>query len=66
VVFSREQLLNAVWGQDRAITDRAVDVYVLRLRQKIESDPANPLLIHSVRGFGYTFEPRSTNATSAA
>ena len=40
VVFSREQLLNAVWGQDRAITDRAVDVYVLRLRQKIETDPA--------------------------
>ena len=39
VVFSREQLLNAVWGQDRAITDRAVDVYVLRLRQKIETDP---------------------------
>src|SRR5262245_35628799 len=36
VVFSREQLLNAVWGQDRAITDRAVDVYVLRLRQKVE------------------------------
>ena len=66
VVFSREQLLNAVWGQDRAITDRAVDVYVLRLRQKIESDPANPLLIHSVRGFGYTFEPRSSSATSAA
>src|SRR6266704_2776299 len=38
VVFSREQLLNAVWGQDRAITDRAVDVYVLRLRQKVEKD----------------------------
>ena len=57
VVFSREQLLNAVWGQDRAITDRAVDVYVLRLRHKIEGDPANPSLIHSVRGFGYTFEP---------
>ena len=58
VVFSREQLLNSVWGQDRAITDRAVDVYVLRLRQKIEQDPAAPVLIHSVRGFGYTFEPR--------
>src|SRR5271169_6488501 len=58
VVFSREQLLDAVWGQDRAITDRAVDVYVLRLRQKVEQDPANPILIHSVRGFGYTFEPR--------
>jgi DNA-binding response OmpR family regulator len=58
VVFSREQLLNAVWGQDRAITDRTVDVYILRLRQKIETDPAAPRLIHSVRGFGYSFEPR--------
>jgi len=66
VVFSREQLLNAVWGQDRAITDRAVDVYILRLRQKIETDPANPALVHSVRGFGYTFEPRAGSATSAA
>lgn len=64
VVFSREQLLNAVWGQDRAITDRAVDVYVLRLRQKIEQDPASPALIHSVRGFGYTFEPRRAMATA--
>jgi DNA-binding response OmpR family regulator len=62
VVFSREQLLNSVWGQDRAITDRAVDVYVLRLRQKIEHDPTSPVLIHSVRGFGYTFEPRRAMA----
>jgi DNA-binding response OmpR family regulator len=62
VVFSRDQLLNAVWGQDRAITDRAVDVYVLRLRQKVEVDPTNPTLIHSVRGFGYTFEPRRSVA----
>ncbi len=66
VVFSREQLLNAVWGQDRAITDRVVDVYVLRLRQKVEDDPANPILIHSVRGFGYTFEPRRALAGHAA
>jgi DNA-binding response OmpR family regulator len=65
VVFSREQLLNAVWGQDRAITDRAVDVYVLRLRQKIERDPTAPTLIHSVRGFGYTFEPRRASAVPA-
>lgn len=62
VVFSREQLLNSVWGQERVITDRAVDVYVLRLRQKIEHDPAAPVLIHSVRGFGYTFEPRRAMA----
>ena len=59
VVFSREQLLNGVWGQDRAITDRAVDVYILRLRQKLQVD-----LIHSVRGFGYTF--RVAEAPSAA
>jgi DNA-binding response OmpR family regulator len=62
VVFSREQLLNSVWGQDRAITDRAVDVYVLRLRQKIERDPTAPVMIHSIRGFGYTFEPRRAMA----
>src|SRR5947209_4320700 len=59
VVFSREQLLNAVWGQDRAVTDRTVDVYILRLRQKIEKDASSPRLIHSVRGFGYSFEPRN-------
>jgi DNA-binding response OmpR family regulator len=62
VVFSRDQLLDAVWGQDKAITDRAVDVYVLRLRQKVEEDPANPRFVHSVRGFGYTFEPRGGSA----
>jgi DNA-binding response OmpR family regulator len=55
VVFSREQLLDAVWGHDRAVIDRTVDVYILRLRQKIESDPVNPLFIRSVRGFGYSF-----------
>jgi DNA-binding response OmpR family regulator len=55
VVFSREQLLDAVWGLDKAVTDRTVDVYILRLRQKLETDPANPLLIRSVRGFGYSF-----------
>ena len=55
VVFSREQLLDAVWGHDRAVTDRTVDVYILRLRQKIETEAANPMLIRSVRGFGYSF-----------
>jgi DNA-binding response OmpR family regulator len=57
VVFSREQLLDSVWGHDRAVTDRTVDVYILRLRQKIEPDPTNPALIRSVRGFGYSFNP---------
>ena len=54
VVFSREQLLDAVWGHDRAVTDRTVDVYILRLRQKIEADESAPF-IRSVRGFGYSF-----------
>jgi len=55
VVFSREQLLDSVWGHDRAVTDRTVDVYILRLRQKVEADPTNPNYIRSVRGFGYSF-----------
>jgi DNA-binding response OmpR family regulator len=55
VVFSREQLLDAVWGHDRAVTDRTVDVYILRLRQKIEPEEANQSFIRSVRGFGYSF-----------
>jgi DNA-binding response OmpR family regulator len=59
VVFSREQLLDAVWGHDRAVTDRTVDVYVLRLRQKVERDPASPIMIRSVRGFGYSFDDGS-------
>ena len=54
VVFSREQLLDAVWGRDRAVTDRTVDVYILRLRQKIEQEGEAPF-IRSVRGFGYSF-----------
>ena len=62
VVFSREQLLDAVWGHDRAVTDRTVDVYVLRLRQKIETDPANPNFIRSIRGFGYSFDMSQSEA----
>ncbi|HLH43231.1 MAG TPA: response regulator transcription factor [Bryobacteraceae bacterium] len=63
VVFSREQLLDAVWGHDRAVTDRTVDVYILRLRQKIETE-GGPSFIRSVRGFGYSFnmEPAAQQA----
>lgn len=60
VVFSREQLLDSVWGHDRAVTDRTVDVYILRLRQKVEQDPTNPTFIRSVRGFGYSFNENVT------
>jgi DNA-binding response OmpR family regulator len=64
VVYSREQLLDSVWGHDRAVTDRTVDVYILRLRQKIEPDPANPSFIRAVRGFGYSFNESTMQATS--
>ena len=65
VVFSREQLLNAVWGHDRAVTDRTVDVYILRLRQKVEPDAANPTYVRSVRGFGYSFNESGGAVTPA-
>ena len=64
IVFSREQLLDSVWGHDRAVTDRTVDVYILRLRQKIEKDPASPQWIRSVRGFGYSFDRAETPAVA--
>ena len=66
VVFSREQLLDAVWGNDRAVTDRTVDVYVLRLRQKLEAEPGNPQFIRSVRGFGYSFNDLRTVVQQAS
>lgn len=65
VVFSREQLLDYVWGVDRAVTDRTVDVHILRLRQKVEADPASPALIRSVRGFGYLFDSNASDAEAS-
>jgi len=66
VVYSREQLLDSVWGQDRAVTDRTVDVYILRLRQKIEPDPAHPSYIRAVRGFGYSFNEATIESVTNA
>ena len=55
-VFTREQLLDAVWQEARYVTDRSVDVYIRRLRGKIEQDPENPRFLRTVRGAGYRFE----------
>jgi phosphate regulon transcriptional regulator PhoB len=55
-VFTRDQLLDAVWGTDRFVTPRSVDVYIRRLREKIETDPENPVHLKTVRGAGYLFE----------
>ncbi|MGC9158742.1 MAG: winged helix-turn-helix domain-containing protein [Terracidiphilus sp.] len=59
-VFSRDHLLDAVWGDARFVTPRSVDVYVRRIREKIEIDAENPRYLKTVRGAGYRFEiPKS-------
>src|SRR5580658_8412389 len=55
-VFSRDHLLDAVWGDARFVTPRSVDVYVRRIREKIETDPESPRYLKTVRGAGYRFE----------
>ena len=54
-VFSREQLLERVWGYDYAGETRTVDVHVHWLRKRVEADAANPVFIQTVRGVGYVF-----------
>ena len=55
-VFSRDHLLDSVWGDARFVTPRSVDVYVRRIREKIEIDPEDPRYLKTVRGAGYRFE----------
>ena len=52
-VYTRTQLLDQVWGQDRFVEPRTVDVHIRRLREKIEDDPRRPRLVLTVRGMGY-------------
>ena len=55
-MFSREQLLNAIWGEGYHVSPRNVDVHIRRLRERIEDTPDDPQWIQTVRGFGYRFE----------
>jgi phosphate regulon transcriptional regulator PhoB len=55
-IFTRDQLLDAVWGTERFVTPRSVDVYIRRLREKIEVDPVHPHYLKTMRGAGYLFE----------
>ena len=55
-VFSRDHLLDAVWGDARFVTPRSVDVYVRRIREKIEVDPEMPRFLKTMRGAGYRFD----------
>ena len=56
-VFSRETLLDRIWGRDRAVIPRTIDVHIRRIREKIEQWPSRPEYIHTVRGAGYRFAP---------
>lgn len=56
-VLSRDQLMTHIHGRDAGPFDRSIDVQIGRLRRKIESDPANPQRIKSIRGTGYLFSP---------
>jgi len=55
MVFSRDQLLDRVWGNDRSVTQRSVDVYIRRVREKIEEHPQDPIYLQTVHGVGYRF-----------
>jgi DNA-binding response OmpR family regulator len=52
-VFSRDQLLDAVWKDETYVAPRTVDVHIRRLRMQIEDDPAAPVYIKTRRGLGY-------------
>jgi two-component system response regulator MtrA len=56
-VFTREMLLERVWGYEFLGDSRLVNVAVQRLRAKVEDDPTHPALITTVRGVGYRLEP---------
>jgi DNA-binding response OmpR family regulator len=56
-VFSREQLMDRVWGYEAVVDTGTVTVHVRRLRQKIEDDPSHPSFLETVWGVGYRFSP---------
>ena len=56
-VISRDELLNEVWGYQNYPSTRTVDNHILKLRQKLERDPANPVHFRTVHGVGYKFVP---------
>jgi DNA-binding response OmpR family regulator len=57
LVFSRDQLLESIWGLSEFIDPSTVTVHIRRLREKIETDPSNPAHLQTVWGVGYKFEP---------
>jgi len=64
-VFDRDRLLDEVWGRDRFVTPRTVDVHIRRLREKIEEQPNHPMFLQTVRGSGYRFSPEVLEGVEA-
>lgn len=58
-VYTRDELLEKIWGYEYPGDTRTVDVHIRHLRQKIEKDPANPEYIETLRGIGYRFKGKS-------
>ena len=63
-VFTREELLNTVWGYNYLGDSRTVDVHVATLRKKVERDPANPRFIKTIWRVGYRFDPTGMAAAA--
>lgn len=61
-VYSRDRILDLVWGEDTYVEPRTVDVHVRRLRSLVERNPAEPELIETVRGVGYRFREPEDDA----
>lgn len=57
-IFTRQELLDCLYPQGDAVVDRVIDAHVGKLRHKIESNPAAPVYILTVRGVGYQFADR--------
>ncbi len=62
-IFSREEIINFVWGFNsfNHSDSRIVDVYISKLRSKIENEPENPVYLQTIRGIGYKFLQKKKN-----
>lgn len=62
IIISRERIIERVWGFDMEGSTNRVDVYIRRVRRKIERDPTDPKYLHTIRGIGYVFRPEEPAA----
>jgi DNA-binding response OmpR family regulator len=66
IVISRDTLIERVWGDDFIGDTNRVDVYIRRVRRKIEQNPAAPEYLHTVRGIGYVFRVQQNEPLAPA